>query len=507
MRPKRIWQTTLALAATLLASSPVPLGAEVRIGSSNISVNGSDSHYNQFDVGPGGSLSTDMENSADVWIQNDLELGGTLYLPGWLAMQRDASAPSEDQVIYFADDGSLIDETIFWDDSRDSFSVSDAIYLPNLPFSEIEAASGLGLFAEFPRMTFVVDSDQDESISDQQHWFEWNNDSDATDNTVMRLLSRDGDVGHLEVAGEVTPNHSFDLAESFWESEPLEPGELVAIDPHRGDAVRRSSGPYDRRVIGVVSTRPAIVMGGGAFSVDSLRETWGDEVVAELERERSALEAAVYAESKGLRDELDRLYSEATYGDHLVRLWAERAPERVAPAESGDGGVEALVPGGPSEREIAEGYQWTLRDHKMKVGALVLQRFFDERFADVALAGRVPVKVDASFGAIEPGDPLTASPVPGVAMKATHSGPIIGTALETLLAGEGRVTALVHRGWYAGDVGGELVTLRRNNRQKTDEIAELRRANLALARRLESLEQVVHAAAPGAPAAEAVAAR
>jgi len=48
----------------------------------------------------------------------------------------------------------------------------------------------------------------------------------------------------------------------------------------------------------------------------------------------------------------------------------------------------------------------------------------------LALTGRVPVKVSTENGPIEPGDPLTSSSTPGVAMKATEPGDIIGTALE-----------------------------------------------------------------------------
>ncbi len=48
----------------------------------------------------------------------------------------------------------------------------------------------------------------------------------------------------------------------------------------------------------------------------------------------------------------------------------------------------------------------------------------------LALTGRVPVKVSLQNGPISPGDPLTSSSTPGVAMKATAPGNIIGTALE-----------------------------------------------------------------------------
>ncbi|MEK7594899.1 MAG: hypothetical protein AAB436_04660, partial [Patescibacteria group bacterium] len=48
----------------------------------------------------------------------------------------------------------------------------------------------------------------------------------------------------------------------------------------------------------------------------------------------------------------------------------------------------------------------------------------------MALTGRVPLKVSLENGPILPGDPLTSSSTAGVAMKATGSGKIIGSALE-----------------------------------------------------------------------------
>lgn len=66
---------------------------------------------------------------------------------------------------------------------------------------------------------------------------------------------------------------------------------------------------------------------------------------------------------------------------------------------------------------------------------------------DVALAGRVYCNVDASFGAIQPGDLLTTSPTPGYAMKATDrdraQGAILGKAMEGLKDGRGQVLVLV----------------------------------------------------------------
>jgi hypothetical protein len=65
----------------------------------------------------------------------------------------------------------------------------------------------------------------------------------------------------------------------------------------------------------------------------------------------------------------------------------------------------------------------------------------------VALTGRVYCKVDASYGAIEPGDLLTTSPTTGHAMKvsdhAKATGAILGKAMTSLDSGRGLVLVLV----------------------------------------------------------------
>jgi len=95
---------------------------------------------------------------------------------------------------------------------------------------------------------------------------------------------------------------------------------------------------------------------------------------------------------------------------------------RVAGVISGAGGVE---PG------MMMGQKGTLADGKHPV----------------ALTGRVYVWVDATRGAIKPGDLLTTSPTPGHAMKAANSaqaqGAIIGKAMTGLKAGKGLVLVLV----------------------------------------------------------------
>jgi len=65
----------------------------------------------------------------------------------------------------------------------------------------------------------------------------------------------------------------------------------------------------------------------------------------------------------------------------------------------------------------------------------------------IALAGRVPVKVDASYGPIRAGDRLTSSATPGHAMVQTRPGPSLGIALEDFAAGTGTIQLLVQPGW------------------------------------------------------------
>jgi hypothetical protein len=53
-----------------------------------------------------------------------------------------------------------------------------------------------------------------------------------------------------------------------------------------------------------------------------------------------------------------------------------------------------------------------------------------ERAVPIGLAGRVPVRVSDENGEVEIGDALMLSSVPGVVMKASSTGQIIGRALE-----------------------------------------------------------------------------
>ncbi|HKQ97825.1 MAG TPA: hypothetical protein VJV75_08120 [Candidatus Polarisedimenticolia bacterium] len=81
--------------------------------------------------------------------------------------------------------------------------------------------------------------------------------------------------------------------------------------------------------------------------------------------------------------------------------------------------------------------------------ATVLAERRKEQQRPVALAGRLPVKVDATYGPIAAGDHLTSSPTPGYAMAMREAGPSIGIALEAFKGkGTGTILAFVQRGHY-----------------------------------------------------------
>ncbi len=71
----------------------------------------------------------------------------------------------------------------------------------------------------------------------------------------------------------------------------------------------------------------------------------------------------------------------------------------------------------------------------------------------IALSGRVPVKISLENGPIQIGDPITSSDVPGVGMRATKSGRIIGYALENFDGNnrENTVLVFVNLGYHLSD--------------------------------------------------------
>jgi hypothetical protein len=194
-----------------------------------------------------------------------------------------------------------------------------------------------------------------------------------------------GAVFRIERAtGNVCADGSFnsggaDVAEYILASEPLEPGDVVELDPHNPKHYRKVREPYSPLVAGVISTAPGFVLGAKLSAGRPLPQPLPDT-------ERGALPPS---------------------------------PPTPLPSEGeGSRGVRGLGKG---------------------AGGLGLQP--GERPL-LALLGRVPVKATTENGPIRPGDLLTSASKPGYAMRCEDihrcEGAIIGKALEALDERRGR---------------------------------------------------------------------
>lgn len=85
--------------------------------------------------------------------------------------------------------------------------------------------------------------------------------------------------------------------------------------------------------------------------------------------------------------------------------------------------------------------------------AFIAGRPGDDQYP-IALSGRVPTKVSGMNGAILAGDALAPSSIPGVAVKATQNGPMVGLALNDYDSDQvGEIEVFVNPGWWGGAEG------------------------------------------------------
>ena len=271
----------------------------------------------------------------------------------------------------------------------------------------------------------VVDDDGDRAQVGgfTYRWFQ----TDTTNTNTLMGLDQDGDFG---IAGSLFENNAFDLAEAFWKGDAaIEAGDVVSVSSLAANAVELADSEADPAVIGVASTDPGIIMGGGAFSLEHLAEVWGDEVAGIFESERADLETEALA---GRPDLVELASALESFDGFVARL-------------HGDGALGKAASKPEDLERLRSEYGKQLDRLGQELESAALEVFFQTRFVRLALAGRVPVKVDADYGAIRAGDLLVASPTPGHAMRADDPAPgtVIGKALEPLGGGTGRVTMLV----------------------------------------------------------------
>jgi M6 family metalloprotease-like protein len=187
-----------------------------------------------------------------------------------------------------------------------------------------------------------------------------------------------------------------DIAEYIKVSEPVEPGDVVELDPDRPGYYRKSRGPYSTLAVGVISSTPGITMG----PPEPQPPSW-------------------------LTLSLDLFIShfggpKLTLGGLSLQAVLEGKPLGL---------ISIMIPH-TGFIELASRYR--LRDQPL-----------------LALMGVVPVKVTTENGPIQPGDLLISSSTPGYAMRCDEpkecEGAIIGKALEPLKEGTGVIKMLVMR--------------------------------------------------------------
>ena len=361
-----------------------------------------------------------------------------------------------------------------------------------------ENQSDLELRTDGAFLNFYTDFDNDTVQSDVGRWF---NNGSALTNRIFQIDA----AGNVEIDGTLTENVAFDLAEAFLKTEAIEAGQLIAVDESRFDGVRLTHGVNDRAVIGVASTKPGIILGGGAFSVDRIAENWGDEHAARFRAEQLTLQERVLREREDLQDLQQRIESLAKYS---VGRFGFAVDESMV--------VQDGPPRDPQGPRTVKRRDWInlqaayARDQARfadELEAAAIDLFLEETLVPVALAGRVPVQVDGRYGRIIAGDYLAPSPIPGVAMKARYAGPTVGVALESFDGERGLVRMLVQRGWFGGDAtepnptpdGEELASVATTTTTAAVDQAvsfqQSQQQNADLMRRLLVLEQRLDAAA------------
>ncbi len=334
--------------------------------------------YSAF--GSGTPHSSDMTTGDDVHISADLEIEGSLYATSGV-IAGDVS-PTTGQVFNSFGEAAGQDAAEI-DSLADVYIAQDLEVDGSVNAPTVTGPAGTRLYLQADGEVRTMFDGNDNSSLTVADWY---HDGVVSNANKLAELQEDGD---FRIRGALSQNVAFDLAESFWASEPIAVGEIVSADPLNPGAVRRTSGNHDALVLGIVSARPGMLLGSAPFDEAALASTWGEAARGVFASERESLAAAIVA--------------------------------RHAELQSADVDVARLE-------------------------SLALELFFERHVVPVALAGRVRVKVETNRGAIRVGDPLAPGPTPGTAARAQVGDSIVAIALEPLASGHGEVLAFVQRG-------------------------------------------------------------
>ncbi|MEZ6242944.1 MAG: hypothetical protein R3B57_07870 [Phycisphaerales bacterium] len=320
-------------------------------------------------------------------------------------------------------------------------------------FGQAASATGWPGFFEGVDATF----DQDVGIRDGLTVFKTN-----STNTLIRLVGKNGlenssallELGSLGNSGFVeTPFNIYFVMDndntsasgqiSFYEDDFQSGNELMRVQAGEG----------------------AAVLGDGAFTANGIDYAEAFRVA------HDGLEPGdVVTMVRGDWEHIE--LADVAYDDMLVGVVSERPSfiagmsfeaEARAAAEIGVD-LAQRVPVGQSQEQFESARHAAVRAQ------------LQHTTRPIALAGRVPVKVDASYGPIHAGDRLTSSPTPGHAMVQTRPGPSIGIALENFAQGEGKIIVLIQPGWTG---------------LSDQQYEQLESRNAELEARIEALEQLI----------------
>jgi hypothetical protein len=264
------------------------------------------------------------------------------------------------------------------------------------------------------------------------------------DNTEAARFKSDGAVD-----GNTTFNaNAFDLAEYYpTKDTTVEAGDVVSIAPkNESDAaatdspylVEKSSPDSVGQVIGVVSTKPGFALGGGSF-----RSEMCTEVLQGSEED---------VRQKLIERELGIMSSDTT----------TTASSNVAGSASSSAQLTSNSAASNSSKlkysktDLSDAQLSTIEDKIQTCKAI--------SSVPIALAGRVPVKVDPALAKqIKAGDLLTASTTKaGTAKKATEAGWVLGRALEDYTEGNDTVMTFVFVSYYNGGSTNSLTSVKPN---------------------------------------------
>jgi subtilisin family serine protease len=138
------------------------------------------------------------------------------------------------------------------------FNYQDVIFGGNCANLDKGGSATIGVQVSTTDATQIGYNSQILSDNLTVHW--------TTVTATGRIFRVERTTGNVYAAGSFNPGGA-DVAEYILASEPLEPGDVVELDPHNPKHYRKAREPYSPWVAGVISTAPGFVLGAKHLSL------------------------------------------------------------------------------------------------------------------------------------------------------------------------------------------------------------------------------------------------